>query len=55
MTTFNTGVMSLHDYSSLVPILNNLGAKHKGWGVKKEHYPLAVVAVIKVFKDNMGE
>ena len=42
ITTLNTGVENLQDYSSLVPILKNLGAKHVDWGVMKDHYPLAV-------------
>jgi hemoglobin-like flavoprotein len=39
----------------IAPIIKNLGAKHVPMGVKKEHYPIAINAVLKFLKDNLGD
>jgi nitric oxide dioxygenase len=54
-STLSTAVENLQNLSELAPILKNLGADHVPKGVKKEHYPVVMGAVIKTLKDNLGE
>tara|TARA_B110000285_G_C14603432_1_gene371700 strand:+ start:262 stop:408 length:147 start_codon:yes stop_codon:yes gene_type:complete len=39
----------------IAPIIKKLGAAHVPRGVKKEHYPIALSAVLKFLKDNLKE
>ena len=50
----STAVDNLQNLEELAPILISLGADHMAYGVKKEHYPVVMGAIIKTLKDNLG-
>lgn len=45
---------SLRDPTNLVPALKSLGARHAGYGVAPEHYPLVGQALIAAMMDVAG-
>ena len=47
-------VNGLDQIDELTPVLENLGYRHIEYGVEKEHYPLAVNAVIATLRDFLG-
>ena len=53
-STLSTAVENLQNLGELAPILKNLGADHVPRGIKKEHYPVVMGAVIKTLKDGLG-
>lgn len=48
-------VESLREPEMLLKVLQNLGARHKGYGVLAKHYPLVGMALIKTFKQYLAE
>src|SRR5919199_715854 len=42
---------SLSDLSEVIPDLEDLGARHAGWGVRPEHYPVVISCLV----DTMAE
>jgi nitric oxide dioxygenase len=40
---------------NLVPVLESLGARHKTYGVKPEHYPIVGEILIETFQSYLGE
>ena len=55
MAVLSNAVDSLNDLGSIIPILNKLGDDHVPRGVKPEHYPVAVEAIVKVVQDQLGD
>ncbi|MEX0270884.1 mechanosensitive ion channel domain-containing protein [Leptolyngbyaceae cyanobacterium UHCC 1019] len=50
MSTLVLLVQSVRDPDRLVPILKDLGAKHKGYGVIEDHYPTVCAVLLKTFE-----
>ena len=48
-------VGGLNDLEKLVPVLKNLGKRHVGYGVKKEHYPVIGQALIMTLKEGLKD
>mmetsp|Transcript_36930 Transcript_36930/g.86549 ORF Transcript_36930/g.86549 Transcript_36930/m.86549 type:complete len:1416 (-) Transcript_36930:112-4359(-) len=55
VTTVSTAVGLLKDLPKLVPVLQDLGAKHVGYGVKAEHYPIVGAAFLKTLQMGLGK
>ena len=48
MTTVGVAVAGLKDLGALVPVLEGLGAKHKGYGVLPAHYDVVGQALARL-------
>lgn len=48
-------VGSVRDPDHLVPILRDLGAKHKGYGVIEKHYPAVNAALLQTFEQYLKD
>lgn len=54
MTMITTAVRSLGDLDALVPVLQSLGRRHVGYGVKEEHYPTVGAALLDTLAKGLG-
>jgi methyl-accepting chemotaxis protein len=45
---------SLRDLSEIEPDLEELGARHAGWGVRPEHYPVVIACLVSAMADVGG-
>lgn len=54
MATLATVIAGVQRGDNLIPTLQRLGQRHKGYGVKAEHYPLLQVVLIETFYHYLG-
>ena len=54
MQMIGAAVGKLDDPASLVPVLQNLGRRHAGYGVKASHYPIVGAALLKTLEQGLG-
>ena len=45
---------SLRDLSEVIPDLEDLGARHAGWGVRAEHYPPVISCLVATMAEVGG-
>ncbi len=55
MQMIGAAVGKLHDLDGLVPILESLGKRHAGYGVKEAHYQLVGAALLKTLGQGLGD
>ena len=56
LTTMITAAVSrLDNLDVLIPILESLGKRHVGYGVKPEHYQTVGAALLKTLEQGLGE
>ena len=55
MQMIGTAVASLRDLPTLVPIVEALGRKHVGYGVKPEHYDTVGAALLWTLGKGLGD
>lgn len=55
MQMIGTAVGKLNDLETLVPILQSLGLRHAGYGVKEDHYQTVGGALLKTLEQGLGE
>ena len=55
MQMIGAAVGKLHDLDGLVPILQSLGKRHAGYGVKEAHYQLVGAALLKTLGQGLGD
>ncbi len=48
-------IRGLDDLAALVPVVQALGVRHKGYGVKSEHYATVGSALLWTLKQGLGE
>ena len=54
MATLATVIAGVQRGDNLIPTLQRLGQRHKGYGVKAEHYPLLQAVLIETFHHYLG-
>jgi methyl-accepting chemotaxis protein len=54
MKTLNVAVGSLNDLDGLAPVLQDLGKRHKGYGVLPLHYDTVAVALLDTLSKGLG-
>lgn len=54
MQMINAAVGKLNDLETLVPILQSLGVRHDGYGVKADHYQTVGGALLKTLGQGLG-
>jgi hemoglobin-like flavoprotein len=54
MQVLGTAVSQLNDLDPLVPALQALGARHKGYGVRDAHYETVGSALLKTLGQGLG-
>ncbi len=55
MTMINAAVRGLGDLGALVPVVENLGRRHVGYGVKDEHYSTVGTALLWTLEKGLGD
>jgi hemoglobin-like flavoprotein len=55
MTTVGTAVAGLEDLPALVPVLQNLGTRHVGYGVEAQHYDVIGQALLDTLALGLGD
>lgn len=55
MQTLGVAVQNLHQVETIVPVVQDLGKKHVGYGVKDEHYDKVGEALIYTLEKGLGE
>ncbi len=55
MAMLNTAVGSLNNLQDIVPIVQDSGRKHVGYGVKEEHYDAVGQALVWTLGKGLGE
>lgn len=55
MQMIGAAVGKLHDLDTLVPILQNLGQRHAGYGVQDSHYQTVGGALLKTLEQGLGD
>ena len=55
MKNVGKAVDGLTDLEKLVPVLKNLGKRHVGYGVQKEHYAVIGQALITTLKEGLKD
>ncbi len=55
MAVLKIAVAGLDDPDRLVPIVQALGERHKGYGVKAEHYPIVAGALLWTLEQGLGD
>ena len=55
MKMINTAVNGLERLEAIVPAVQDLGARHVGYGVKPEHYDTVGVALLWTLEQGLGE
>jgi diguanylate cyclase (GGDEF)-like protein len=51
----STCVGKLQDLTTLAPVIKGLGARHVGYGAKREHYAIVAEALMWALKQSLGE
>lgn len=54
MQMIGAAVGKLHDLPTLVPILQELGKRHSGYGVEESHYQTVGAALLKTLGQGLG-
>jgi methyl-accepting chemotaxis protein len=54
MQMIGAAVGKLNDLATLVPILQNLGQRHAGYGVQDAHYQTVGGALLKTLEQGLG-
>ncbi len=54
-TMISAAVSKLDDLDTLVPVLQDLGKRHGGYGAQPRHYDTVGVALIKTLEQGLGE
>jgi hemoglobin-like flavoprotein len=54
MATLGTAVAGLDRWEMIAPVVQALGARHVGYGVKPEHYDLVGAALIATLEKGLG-
>jgi len=55
MSMIGAAVGGLRDLDRLAPVVRQLGARHIGYGVKAEHYPIVGAALLWTLEQGLGE
>lgn len=55
MTMIGAAVARLDDLPTLVPVLQQLGVRHAGYGVRDEHYDVVGAALLKTLSQGLGD
>jgi hemoglobin-like flavoprotein len=55
MQTLNVAVGGLNDVEKLVPVLEQLGARHAGYMVREQHYDLVGQALLWTLQEGLGD
>lgn len=55
MATLGVAVGNLHQVETIVPVVQDLGKKHVGYGVKDEHYDKVGEALLYTLEKGLGE
>jgi len=55
MTAVDVAVKGLRDLDALVPVLENLGARHVGYGVAEAHYDVVGRALLETLERALGD
>ena len=55
MTMISTTVSGLAQVEDIVPAVQDLGRRHRGYGVKPEHYDTVGTALIWTLRQGLGE
>jgi hemoglobin-like flavoprotein len=55
MKMIGAAVNGLEDLPALVPVVQNLGKRHVGYGVKSEHYVTVGAALLWTLKQGLGD
>lgn len=55
MTMIGVAVNGLNNLEAIVPAIENLGARHAGYGVKDEHYDTVAAALLWTLATGLGE
>lgn len=50
-----SAVAGLHDFNRLVPMLQQLGMRHVGYGLKPEYWRLAEKVLVEVLQEGLGD
>lgn len=54
MKTIGMAVASLNDFARLEPVVQALGQRHVGYGVKPSHYPVVGEALLWTLEQGLG-
>lgn len=55
MTMIGVALNGLNNLEAIVPAIENLGARHAGYGVKDEHYDTVAAALLWTLATGLGE
>jgi hemoglobin-like flavoprotein len=55
MTMINAAVRGLNDLGKLVPVVEDMGRRHVGYGVKDEHYATVGTALLWTLEKGLGD
>ena len=55
MTMINAAVRGLNDLGKLVPVVEDMGRRHAGYGVKDEHYATVGSALLWTLEKGLGD
>lgn len=55
MTTLGTAVSNLHQIDTILPVVQELGRKHVGYGVKDAHYDTVGEALLFTLEKGLGD
>ena len=53
--TLNTIVNNLDKLDTIIPVAQNLGKRHVGYGVKDKHYDTVATALLWAFEHSLGD
>jgi hemoglobin-like flavoprotein len=55
MSVLATAINGLDDLDALVPVVESLGRRHVGYGVKDEHYDTVGQALLDTLQQGLGD
>ena len=55
MQTLSVAVKNLHKVETILPVVEELGARHVGYGVKDEHYDSVGAALLYTLEAGLGD
>lgn len=55
MQTLTVAVKSLHKVETIVPVVQDLGVRHIGYGVRPEHYDTVGAALLYTLEKGLGD
>lgn len=55
MTMLAAAVNGLNDLNALVPVVQDLGKRHVGYGVKEDHYDKVAAALLYTLEKGLGD